>query len=153
MIRNVLPLLLLLAISSGCRAGGESSAEGARSRSLEILARDGEVIVRIKAEIVSSPDATSRGLMYRDDVPEGTGMLFVFPKQEVRSFWMKNTRVSLDIIFIDDAGEVVGIRRNTEPFSEASITVGVPSKYVLEVPAGYCSELGIHRGARVVLPF
>lgn len=152
MIRTILRLLVLLFISSGCRAGSEQ-AEGQRSRSLEILGRDGEVLVEVRAEIVSSPDATARGLMYRDEVPEGTGMLFVFPRSEVRSFWMKNTMISLDIIFIDQAGEIVGIRRNTEPFSEDSISVGVRSKYVLEVPSGYCTEKGIHRGARVVLPF
>ena len=91
--------------------------------------------------------------MFRDEIPEGTGMLFVFPREKVRSFWMKNTRVSLDILFLDAEGGVVGIRRKTEPFSKDSISVGLPSKYVLEVPAGTCSAQGIHHGARVVLPF
>jgi len=153
MLRQTICLMLVLVASSlSCRSGGTEPSRGP-GWAMEVFGRDGEVLVEIQVEVVSSPDATTRGLMFRDEVPPGTGMLFVFPEEEVRSFWMRNTRVSLDIVFIDGTGEVVGIRRNTRPLSDESISVGVPSRYVLEVPAGYCSAQGIHRGARVALPF
>ncbi len=146
-------IAMLLATAAGCRAGGPDSGSGSEPRGMKIIDRDGVVLAEVQVEVVSTPDATARGLKYREEVPEGTGMFFVFPDQVVRSFWMQDTKVSLDILFIDKKGDIVGIRRKTEPFSEASISVGVPSKYVLEVPAGYCSKMGIHRGARVILPF
>jgi len=153
MLRPTICLLLVFASSqTACRSGGPDVPD-LPGRAIEIIGRSGEVLVEIRAEVVSSPDATARGLMYRDEVPPGTGMFFVFPEEKIRSFWMMNTRVPLDIVFLDRVGEIVGIRRNTEPYSEESISVGVPSKYVLEVPAGYCSEHGIHSGARVTLPF
>ncbi len=153
MPRILTTLLLLVAALAGCRAGGPDSESGSETRDMKIIDRDGEVLAVVQVEVVSTPGATAKGLKYRDEVPEGTGMFFVFPEQIVRSFWMQDTKVSLDILFIDDKGDIVGIRRKTEPYSEDSITVGVPSKYVLEVPAGYCSKNGIHRGARVILPF
>jgi uncharacterized membrane protein (UPF0127 family) len=146
-------MVLVLAAPWGCRASGPEPAPAPELRGMEILGGDGAILAEVQVEVVSTPEATARGLKYRDEVPEGTGMLFVFPRETVRSFWMQDTRVSLDILFIDGQGEIVGIQRNTVPYSEASITVGVPSKYVLEVPAGYCSKRRIHRGARVVLPF
>ena len=146
-------MLLVLSTPWGCRAGGPEPDPVPELRGMEILGGDGEALAKVQVEVVSTPEATARGLKYRDEVPEGTGMLFVFPRETVRSFWMQDTRVPLDILFIDGQGMVVGIRRNTVPYSEASITVGVPSRYVLEVPAGYCSKRRIHRGARVVLPF
>ncbi len=155
MIRSVafkLTLVLVIA-ASGCRSVGTDGSTRSESRTMEILGPEGEILAEVVVEVVSTPDATARGLKHREEVPEGTGMLFVFSNEIVRSFWMQDTRVSLDILFIDRDGNVVGIRRNTKPYSEATITVGVPSKYVLEVPAGYCSRKGIHRGARAVLPF
>jgi len=146
-------LLLVVAAACGCRSGGPDAPSLPESRGMEILGSSGEVLAEVQVEVVSTPAATARGLKFRDEVPEGTGMFFVFPEDIVRSFWMQDTRVSLDILFIDREGLVVGIQRNTEPYSEASITVGVPSRYVLEVPAGYCSTKGIHWGSRVVLPF
>lgn len=147
----VILLVLVLAGLPMCRSGGPDAP--APPRTIDIVGKDGQVLATVAVEIVSSPGATERGLMFRNEIPEGTGMLFVFPREEVRNFWMKNTRVSLDILFIDAEGSVVGIRRKTEPFNEDSITVGLPSKYVLEVPAGMCSARGIHHGARVDLPF
>ena len=152
------PIAILLLVFSAvavvsCRSGGREGPSGPATRSIEIQGPAGAVLAEVQVEVVSTPDATARGLKYRDEVPDGTGMLFVFSDEVVRSFWMQDTRVPLDILFIDRDGAIVGIRRNTVPFSEASITVGLPSKYVLEVAAGFCSREGIHRGARIVLPF
>ncbi|MBM4372135.1 MAG: DUF192 domain-containing protein [Deltaproteobacteria bacterium] len=152
MTHRPVTFLLLLSLAA-CRAGAPEPAVGEPGRTLEVLGRDGRVLATVAVEVVSTPEATERGLMFRDEVPGGTGMLFVFPREEVRSFWMKNTRVPLDILFLDSRGGIVGIRRNTVPFSTDSITVGLPSRYVLEVPAGWCSAHGLHRGDRVTLPF
>jgi len=103
--------------------------------------------VTILAEVVATDEARQKGLMFRRQLRDGRGMLFVFRNQEVHSFWMKNTYITLDIIFINDDKKIVGIVREAKPRSEGSLTVGVPSRYVLEVPAGYCNRMQIHRGA------
>jgi uncharacterized membrane protein (UPF0127 family) len=73
-------------------------------------------------------------------------MLFVFPSSSLQEFWMKNTFVSLDIIFIDEDKKIVGIKRNTIPQSTDIISVERPSKYVIELVAGSAEKLGIHEG-------
>ena len=92
-------------------------------------------------------------MMFRDVVPDDTGMLFVFADNVEHPFWMKNTKVSLDMLFLDSSGTVVGIITKAKPGSEQSLTVGLPSRYVLEVPGGYCGKHNIHLGARVKLPY
>jgi uncharacterized membrane protein (UPF0127 family) len=77
------------------------------------------------------------------------GMLFIFGAETIRSFWMRNTFVSLDIIFIDEAGEIVSISENTEPLTDTSERSEGPAKYVLEVPAGTAEALGIDAGDQV----
>jgi uncharacterized membrane protein (UPF0127 family) len=108
--------------------------------------------VRVPVELALTPEARERGLMYRRDLAEGAGMLFVFPDSAVRSFWMKNTPLALDMIFIDDEGHIAGIVENAVPFSLVSRTVGVPSRYVLEVHAGFTRRHGVQAGDRVELP-
>lgn len=90
--------------------------------------------------------------MYRKDLPEFHGMLFLFPREEVQSFWMKNTPLPLDIIFINSAYEIVNIARNTIPFSERLLPSGRPAQFVLEVNGGFCQRHGIEVGDRVELP-
>lgn len=81
--------------------------------------------------------------MYRNELGKDEGMLFLFPDERDQSFWMKNTPLSLDIIFMDTRGRVVGIVRDTIPFSTRAVSVGVPSRYVLEVRAGLARRNGI----------
>jgi hypothetical protein len=78
-------------------------------------------------------------------------MLFVFPDESVRAFWMKNTLIPLDMLFIAADGRVVGIHREATPLSTAPVGVGAPSRYVLEVPGGYAARRGIRPGDRVTL--
>lgn len=106
--------------------------------------------VRVSVEIADSPEERRYGLMYRNALPDRHGMLFVFPGEAVRSFWMKNTPLSLDIIFISAAGSVVHVAPHTRPFSEAPIpSGGQAAQFVLEVKAGFCERYGISAGARV----
>ncbi len=102
----------------------------------------------VDAEVAATSDARTRGLMWRESLPPGQGMLFIFPgPEEVLAFWMRNTLIPLDLVFINAAGRVVGVVENAVPHSLVRRQVGVPSRYVLEVPGGWCQQHGIKRGA------
>lgn len=100
----------------------------------------------VVAEVARTPDERAEGLMYREELPDGTGMLFVFPDEGVRSFWMSNTYVALDIAYMDSAFRVVDIQRmepnTTEPHESAA-----PAMFALEVPAGWFEAHGVTVGA------
>ena len=108
--------------------------------------------VRVGVEIASTPEKRTFGLMYRRDLPELHGMLFLFPREQPLSFWMKNTPLPLDIIFINSTRTVVSIASNTEPFSEKPLPSSHPAQFVLEVNAGFCQKYGVEIGAKVELP-
>jgi hypothetical protein len=107
--------------------------------------------VEVALEVADTPEVRQRGLMYRSALPEGRGMLFVFDADADHDFWMKNTLIPLDMLFIAADGRVVGIHANATPLSTAAIRVGRPSRYVLEVPGGYAGRHGIAVGDRVEL--
>ncbi len=109
-------------------------------------------VVEVAVEVVSTPEALARGLMYRTELADGRGMLFVFPDESDRRFWMKNTLIPLDMIFIGADGTIVGIHRDATPLSTATVGVGRPSRYVLEVPGGWAARSGVAPGQRVELP-
>jgi uncharacterized membrane protein (UPF0127 family) len=108
--------------------------------------------VDVVVEIVDTPAAREQGLMYRKFLADGTGMLFVFDEEVEHPFWMKNTLIPLDMIFIDTKQTIVGIATETRPLSLQSVTVGRPSRYVLEVPGGWTAKHGVRTGDRVELP-
>jgi uncharacterized membrane protein (UPF0127 family) len=97
-------------------------------------------------ELALTNEARERGLMYRTEVPAGTGMLFVFPEEAEHVFWMKNTLVSLDMIFLGGDRRIVGIVENAEPRTLTSRDPGARSQYVLEVAAGTAFARGFHVG-------
>ncbi|MBI5071015.1 MAG: DUF192 domain-containing protein [Deltaproteobacteria bacterium] len=103
----------------------------------------------VTVELARTADEQARGLMFRERLAPGTGMLFLFPVAEERSFWMQNTLIPLDMIFIDDAGRVVGVVERAEPLTTALRGVGKPSRYVLEVAGGMVAERGVRAGDRV----
>ena len=107
--------------------------------------------VDVALEVVSTPDAMERGLMYRTALADGHGMLFVFTEDSDHSFWMKNTLIPLDMLFIATDGRIVGIHPNAKPLSLASISIGRPSRYVLEVAGGWAARHGVAAGDRVAL--
>jgi len=109
-------------------------------------------VVEVAVEVVSTPEALARGLMYRTELADGRGMLFVFPDESDHRFWMKNTLIPLDMIFIAADGAIVGIHRDATPLSTATMGVGRPSRYVLEVPGGWAARSGVATGQRVELP-
>lgn len=100
----------------------------------------------LEIEIVEDEYGITRGLMFRKKMEENRGMLFIFPNVDMRSFWMRNTIMPLDIIFISEAKTIVTIQKNTTPFSEKSIPSSAPAKYVLEVNAGFADQYGLQNG-------
>ena len=108
--------------------------------------------VSVTVEIAATPALRQRGLMFRRELEPMHGMLFVFQEDEDRPFWMKNTPLSLDIVFIDASRRVVGVQANTVPYSERQLRAGRPSRYVLEVAAGFCASKGMQVGDSVEFP-
>lgn len=94
------------------------------------------IIKQLDIEIADDDYQTQTGLMYRDEMGQDQGMLFVFPEAELHSFYMKNTKIALDIIYIDADKNIVSFQKNAQPFSENSLPSNVPAKYVLEINAG-----------------
>ena len=102
--------------------------------------------VPVHVEIADTAESRSVGLMYRKELPPDHGMVFLFEEGSDHSFWMKNTPLPLDMIFISKDGRVVGIQADTVPFSLDPRHVGVPSRVVLEVPAGFAAAHGLAAG-------
>ncbi len=117
---------------------------------LEIATKSGVRIFSI--ELAVSDEERAKGLMYRKEVPDGYGMLFDFKQEQPVSMWMKNTYVSLDMIFIRDNGRIARIAESTEPLSERIISSGQPVRAVLEVAGGTAKKYGIAPGDRVAYP-
>lgn len=107
------------------------------------------LIKQIDIEIAADDYSTQTGLMYRDSMHETQGMLFVFPKEDQRSFYMKNTKIPLDIIYIDANKDIVSFQKNAEPYSEASLPSNVPAQYVLEVNAGLADQWQLKVGDKI----
>lgn len=108
--------------------------------------------VRIEAEIARTEHEVTRGLMYRTSMPENRGMLFRMPRREEQIFWMRNTCISLDMLFLDDDGTIVGILESVPILNEAQRTVHKPSRYVLELNGGYSKAHGLRAGMKAILP-
>jgi uncharacterized membrane protein (UPF0127 family) len=105
--------------------------------------------VTVDAEVCADEHARTRGLMWRRELAEGKGMLFLFPQEQWLNFWMRNTLIPLDMVFIDSKFEVAGIVENAAPQTLTGRGVGRPSKYVLEVPGGWTAKVGLKAGAKV----
>ena len=98
---------------------------------------------KLTIEIADNEAETTQGLMYRRSMPDSCGMVFIFPDSQPRSFWMKNTYLPLDILFLDESKKIVTIQANRTPFSEEAIPSFENAKYVLEVNAGYCKRKSV----------
>ena len=127
-----------------------SDARAAELQTLEIATKSGVQVFSV--EVATTEEEKRTGLMYRKELPDGRGMLFDFsPEQEV-SMWMKNTYVSLDMIFISADGRILRIAESTEPLSTKIIPSRGLAKGVLEVVAGTAQKYGIQPGDRVAHP-
>ena len=135
----VLALLLTLA-----------SAWALDRNTVEIASKTGVHVFTV--EIADTEAAREKGLMYRKRLPPGEGMLFNFHTEQPVGFWMKNTYIPLDMIFIRRDGRILSIAENAEPLSERVISSGGPVLAVLEVSGGTARKLGIAPGDRVANP-
>lgn len=142
-ISILLILTLLLSIAS-CKS---SSLE---KKDLTIT-KDNGTTVTVKAEIAKTNEERAHGFMERKHIPDGTGMLFVFERDQVLSFWMKNTPTPLSIAYIDVKGKIRDIF-DMEPYCLDSIISTVSVRYALEVPQGWFEKNGIKKGDYVNLP-
>ncbi len=106
----------------------------------------------VVAEIARTPDERAEGLMYRDELPDGAGMLFVFDHSEIRSFWMSNTYVALDIAYMDLSYNIVDIQQ-MEPLTTTPHESAGPAMFALEVRQGWFAEHGIGVGSTAEMVF
>ena len=165
-------ILALMVVFAGCAdAGARPAAAESTARADAEASPGGEVTPQqraafppagyawviygadtVVAEVAATADERAKGLMYREEVPDGTGMLFVFPDSQPRSFWMANTYVALDIAYMDPAYRIVDIIA-MEPLVTDSYPSRAPAMFGLEVRQGWFAERGIAIGAQADIVF
>ncbi|MCE7043061.1 DUF192 domain-containing protein [Dyadobacter sp. CY312] len=111
-----------------------------------VFFRDGKKIRKIDVEIAENDAERNKGLMYRPYIPDSTGMLFIFPEPRELGFWMKNTQIPLDIMYVDANKKIISIQKHTKPFSEESLPSNGVAQYVVEVNAGFSDRNDIKTG-------
>jgi uncharacterized membrane protein (UPF0127 family) len=144
-------LVAALVLAACAGAGTPRDARGEPLEPLTVTTSTGEH--RFMVEIADDDMERQRGLMEREPLAEDRGMLFQFPDLAERSFWMRNTPSSLDIIYIDPRGRIVSIAKNVAPMSDALIPSNGPASGVLEVRAGRADEIGAKAGDKITHPF
>ena len=151
--RLFLLLLFSVLILHSCRDKADAPLETEKEirfekeGELEILqAETDSLLVRLDIEIADTPYETQTGMMYRREMAPDQGMLFVFEAPGMHSFYMKNTLIALDILFIDADLRIATIHKNAQPLDESGIPSRVPVQYVLEVPAGQADRWGLSEG-------
>lgn len=107
--------------------------------------------VSFTLEIANRNEERYRGLMYRNSMPADHGMIFVFPDTAPRSFWMENTRIPLDILYLDDQGVVVSIHQ-MKPYDLSGVHSGKPAKYAIELNKGAAERAGVKVGDKLDIP-
>lgn len=140
---------LALILVTGLTANAFAQDDGKRLRTEPLTVQGAGQTHSFTVEVAVTAPERSRGLMFREEMAADHGMLFIFETEGDRYFWMKNTPLPLDIIYINAAGKIVSIAADTTPFSEQTIPSGAPAKYVLELNAGMSAERGIDVGDTV----
>ena len=165
MVRHMLAgaglvLGLLTACSSGESATAQTAAPAAAAaqaathpvsglKVIDLTVESGGKKLPFRVEVADTPEAQARGLMFRTELGDNEGMIFPSATPETRSFWMKNTPLSLDIIFIGVDGRILNIAANTVPYSLDSVSSNGIASGVLELRAGRAKALGIVPGDKV----
>lgn len=140
-----LPLLALLAlVLLSC-----STAKKLPARDYTITTKDGKTVT-VNAEVADTFETRQHGFMERKNIPDGTGMMFIFESDQMLSFWMKNTPHPLSIAYIDSKGTIRDIFDMT-PYSLSPIVSTVNVRYALEVPQGWFKKMGISTGDTILL--
>ena len=146
-------LLISLTVLGAIVAGMSAVRVRPAPPTVSIRTDTGTVTVRV--EVARTPEAWSRGLMGRQTLAENTGMLFIFPDDTVRTFWMKDTVIPLDVIFVNASGAIVSIKTMAPCVNKPACPTyesGVPARYALEVAAGFAARNGVRPGDALTLP-
>jgi len=147
-MNKVFLLIFVAALIAGFYAFGINNKNISENKIARVCVKDVCYVI----EIADDESERARGLMFRQDLGENEGMLFIFDQEEKHSFWMKNTLISLDIVWIDSRGKIVDISQNTPPCAGdpcPSYMPQKPAKYVLEVAAGQMEIIGANKGDEV----
>lgn len=151
-IKVYLVLIAIFTVAAACKENEKTiiktkTIEFKKEGTLQILQQPSDsVLTKIDIEIADNEYETATGLMYRSSMEPDQGMLFIFEEAEMRSFYMKNTEIPLDIIFINENKRIVSIQKNAQPFNQTGLSSKFPAKYVLEVNAGKADEWALKVG-------
>lgn len=164
MVKHALAAAALVLSLTGCSTGDGATASAQTPapaqasaavhpvsglKVIDLVVERGSKRIPFKVELADTPEAQGRGLMFRQTLGDFEGMIFPSDIPEPRSFWMKNTPLSLDIIFIGTDGRILNIAANTEPYSLKSVSSTGIASGVLELRAGRAAALGIVAGDKV----
>jgi len=149
-LRILIPLAVTAALvaPSGCKREQATTATSTTAAPTVSMRIGNETFT---LEIADSEAEQKRGLMYRRSMPQDYGMIFVFPDEEPRGFYMKNTYIPLDILYVNAAGRVVSIRQ-MQPEDESSVQSGAPAKYAIELNQGAAARAGVSVGDVLEIP-
>jgi len=134
--------VLLFSMFFGC---GLMASQDYRSEGLEFRGAWGKACFSVR--LADTPAKRAQGLMYVESMPKDQGMLFIYPEPMPVSFWMKNTKISLDMIFLNSKGQIEYIHENAKPYDETVIHGGKDIQYVVEINGGLAEGLGIYVGS------
>ena len=145
----VILIVALIAVLVGGYALSERMLGHAQA-SVRFVSAEGES-KRFSLEVADTEAKRQLGLMYRKEMAADRGMIFVFPEDKIQRFWMKNTYIPLDIIFVDAKWEVVGVVNDVPPLTLEQRAVDTPSRYVIELRAGMAAAQGIKKGSKAMV--
>lgn len=155
-LKVVCVLLLLSILTYSCK---EEKKHSKATRVEIAFKKEGELslfkasndslIQKLNIEIADDDYQTETGLMYRKSMEDNQGMLFIFPDSKYRYFYMRNTEIPLDIIYIDKNLSIVSIQKNAKPFDETSLPSEGPAKYVLEINGGLSTSWDLQKGDKI----
>lgn len=154
-MRPLLLILTCLLLTAGCRSEERdlptirTETEFRSDGILSFLSPSGDTLSTIDIEIAETDEARARGLMGRRSLPPRSGMFFIMDEADTTGFWMRNTPMPLDIIFVSSDSQVVSIARRTTPYSDDVISPEAAKKYVVEVRAGHADRLGVTDSTRI----
>jgi len=142
--RLVIPTILLLLLVVGCRQSS-TAPSGLPTVSMQVGQKT------FTLEVANNDDTRQRGLMRRDTMPASWGMIFVFADADERAFWMENTRIPLDIIYLDESGKVISIKQ-MKPYDRSTVSSDGKARWAIELNQGAAAGAGVKVGDNLKIP-
>lgn len=147
--------IIVFLFLTGCGEKKTERSDSPKGRTIKIvddlrfISKQGEEITTLSIAIADEPNERNQGLMDVNELAQDAGMLFIFDKEELQSFWMANTPLPLDIMYVNNDSVIVRIYQNTTPFSETGLPSEAPARFVVETNGGYALTHGITEGDKV----